>query len=89
MDGMKGGAHMSTSRRLVTALICICVGNIDHTSSKALTARSGHVRSSDKEGSGIGGDRELEPTKCSVGQELFRAEYAVFYSMSLRPRLSN
>eukprot|EP00978_Attheya_sp_CCMP212_P031709 scaffold120755_cov27-Attheya_sp.AAC.1 len=29
----------------------------DHTSSEAPTTRSDHVRSSDKEGGGIGGDR--------------------------------
>eukprot|EP00978_Attheya_sp_CCMP212_P038886 scaffold197171_cov35-Attheya_sp.AAC.2 len=45
--------HTSTSARLVTALICIYVGNIDRTSSKAPTTHSDQVWSSDKEGGGI------------------------------------
>jgi hypothetical protein len=50
-------SHTSTLTRLVTASICICEGNIDHTSSEAPTTRADHVRSSDKEGGGRGGYR--------------------------------
>jgi hypothetical protein len=45
-------------------MTCKCIdlhlcGDNDHTSSEAPATRSGHVRSSDKEGGGIGGDRGM------------------------------